>query len=292
MLLNANMLLFSGVVPWFDIRLNGENDDPLKMREETIVTTWNGWGQGVQSLAMWRPAQDSKAMINLMTTFAIPFRLSRTMTPRDVGEWQNSQAPDLALTREFWGIWRFFGLNGAEKFSSFDARDVVRMTEPGSIVNGFARDGRALVVVGVQGGAGVRDDALRILSPARLGLRDGLRYRLVDLRNNRYVGAARSVAELDRIAVRLTGDDPLILLLEPEHGGPGLVWFRGADGVAESAAFEFQVQAVPGSPLELFMDEAGQPLRALTPGFERKPAGDFAAFSGLVPEDGVVKLAR
>ena len=47
MLLNANMLLFSGVVPWFDIRLNGENDDPLQMREETIVTTWNGWGQGV-----------------------------------------------------------------------------------------------------------------------------------------------------------------------------------------------------------------------------------------------------
>jgi hypothetical protein len=292
MLLNANMLLFSGVVPWFDIRLNGENDDPLKMREETIVTTWNGWGQGVQSLAMWRPAQDTKSMINLMTTFAIPFRLNRMLMPRDAGEWKSSQAPELALAREFWGIWRFFGLNGAEKFSSFDARDVLQMTEPGSIVNGFARDGRALVVIGVQGGAGARGDTLRILSPSRLGLKDGLRYRAIDLRSNRTLGTPRSVAELARIPVQLSGDDPLILLIEPERKGPGLVWFRGADGVAQSGDFEFRVQAVPGSPLELYVEEAGQMFRAVTPGFERKPSGDFAVFSGLVPEDGVVRLAR
>ena len=73
------------------------------------------------------------------------------MTPRSLEEWGASQAPELALAREFWGIWRFFPLNGAQKFSSFDTGEVLRMTQPGSIVNGFARDGRALVVMGVQG---------------------------------------------------------------------------------------------------------------------------------------------
>jgi hypothetical protein len=280
------------MVPWFDIRLNGENDDPLKMREETIVTTWNGWGQGVQSLAMWRPAQDSRSMINLMTTFAIPFRLNRMMMPREVEDWRTSQAPELALAREFWGIWRFFGLNGAQKFSSFDAGDVLQMTQPGSIVNGFARDGRALVVIGIQGGQGLREDALRILAPARLGLKDGLRYRVLDMRNNRYLGTARGLAELANVPVRLTNDDPLILLIEPEHKGPRLVWFRGADEVVQSGDFEFKVNAVPGSPLEFYVDEAGEAFLPATPGFERKQAGDFAVFSGAAPEDRTVKLTR
>ena len=296
MLLNANMLLFSGVVPWFDIRLNGENDDPLRMREETIVTTWNGWGQGVQSLAMWRPNQDSRSMINLMTTFAIPFRLNRGMMPRDLEEWKRPQSPELALTREFWGIWRFFGLNGAQKFSSFDAGDVLRLSQPGSIVNGFARDGRLLAVMGVQGGKGVRQERLEILAPAKLGLKEGVNYRAVDLRNNRYIGGnPRKVAELAGIPVELTNDDPLTLLIEPERKGPSLVWYRGADEVEVSnrnGGFEFKVKAVAGSPLELYLDPAGQAFRAATSGFEPKQTGDFVVFEGVVPEDAVIRLTR
>lgn len=291
MLLNANMVLFSGVVPWFDIRLNGENDDPLKMREETIVTTWNGSGQGVQSLAVSpRPYQNPRSMINLTTTFAMPPHLG--VMPRDLKEWQASPAPEIARAREFWGIWRFFGLNDSEKFSSFDAHNVLQMTQPGSIVNAFARDGRVLVVMGVQGGKDVRQETLRILAPVRLGLKDGLRYRVVDLRNNRYLGASQSTADLARVPVQLTNDDPLVLLIEPERKGPRLVWFRGADEVAQSGVFEFRIKAVAGSPLELYVDAAGQQIRAVTPGFERNVAGDFIVFAGAVPEDGVVRLAR
>jgi hypothetical protein len=296
MLLNANMLLFSGVVPWFDIRLNGENDDPLKMREETIVTTWNGWGQGVQSLAMWRGSQDSRSMINLMTTFAIPFRLNRMTMPRSVEEWKTSQVPEMALARELWGIWRFFGLNRAEKFSSFDTRDVLQMTQAGSIVNGFARDGRALVVMGVQGGKGVREEKLQISAPAGLGLREGMSYRIIDLRGNHYLRSQPyNIAELAGIPVRLTDDEPLILLIEPERDGPNLVSFRGADEVAVSSrdgGFEFKVKSAAGSPLELYMDAKGQELRAATPGFEPRTEGDFVVFAGNVPEDGLVRVTR
>jgi hypothetical protein len=112
MLLNANMLLFSGVVPWFDIRLNGENDDPLKMGEETIATTWNGGAQGVQTLGMWRRRQDARSMIDLLTTLMIPFPLH---APRTLEEWNTSAVAGIALARETWGYWRFFGLNGARK---------------------------------------------------------------------------------------------------------------------------------------------------------------------------------
>ena len=159
-------------------------------------------------------------------------------------------------------------------------------------MNGFARDGRVLVVMGVPGGKGVREETLCVLSPARLGLKDGLRYRVADLRNNCYLGAARSTAELAKVPVRLSNDDPLILLIEPESLAARLVWFRGADEVVQSGEFDFKVKAVPGSPLELYLDEAGRQLRSATPGFERKAAGDFTVFSGAVPADGRVKLAR
>lgn len=294
MLLNANMLLFSGVVPWFDIRLNGENDDPLKMREETIVTTWNGWGQGVQSLAMWRPNQDSRSMINLMTTFAIPFRLNRAMTPQSLEGWAVPENPVLALTREFWGIWRFFGLNGAEKFSSFDTGDVLQMTHAGSIVNGFARDGRALIVMGVQGGRGTREETLRILSPARLGLKSGVRYRIADLRENRYLGGPRSLEELGAVSVQLRDDRPLILLIEPARSGPRLVWFGGADEAAvdmRGGTMECKLKTVPGSPVDLYFDLAGGNWRPATPGFTAAASGDFTVFQGPAPEDGVVRLS-
>ena len=263
------------------------------MREETIVTTWNGWGQGVQSLAMWRPTQDSRSMINLMTSFAIPFRLSRAIMPRDVETWAASQNPELALTREFWNIWRFFGLNGAEKFSSFDTGDVLQMTQPGSIVNGFARDGRALVVVGVQGGSGTREETLRILSPARLGLKAGVRYQVTDLRANRRLGAPRSLAELAAIPVQLQDDRPLVLLVEPARSSPRLVWFGGADAAAvamRGGSLECKLKSTPGSPLELYFDFAGSNWSAATPGFTAAPAGDFTVLKGMMPDDGVVRL--
>ena len=227
-----------------------------------------------------------------MTTFSIPFRLGRGAMPKDVEEWRTSEAAETALAREFWGIWRFFGVNGAEKFSSFDVGGVLEMTQPGSIVNGFARDGRALVVMGVQGGKGVRQEKLRILSPSKLGLKEGQRYRIVDLRNNRYAGPARSPAELAEVSVQLTNDDPLVLYIEPDRKGPKLVWFRGADEVTVRTGFEFKVKAVPGSPVELYVDEAGRRLQPVTSGFNRKAAGDFAVFSGTVPDDGVVKLTE
>ena len=291
MLLNANMLLFAGVVPWFDIRLNGENDDPLKMREETVLTAWDGWGQGVQSMGEWREAHDSRSIINLLTMFAIS---GRAIAPRDLEQWKTARSSELALVREFWGIWRFFGLNGAQRFSGFDSDRPLRMEQPGSIVNGFARDGRALVILGVHGAMGVRSETLHIPAPGRLGLKQGLRYRIVDLRNNRYLGSQPwSLAGLGAIPVRLTDDEPLILLIEPEREGPNLVWFSGADDVAvslQNGALECRVKAVAGSPLELYLDPKGFELSAATPGFARITAGDFVGFAGILPEDGLVRL--
>ena len=297
MLLNANMLLFSGMVPWFDIRLNGENDDPLKMREETIVTTWNGWGQGVQSLAMWRPAQDTRSMINLMTTFAIPFRLGRPAMPRSAGAVGHVAEPEAALAREFWGIWRFFGLNGAEKFSSFDTGDVLRMSaarlhrqrlrarrpRPGG-------DGRA----GRQGRPGrqAAHPGARAAGPE-----GGLQYRITDLRNNRYLGdRALGFAELGAIPVRLYDDDPLILLVEPS--AKGRAWCGSAarmEWMSTARERGARMQGEGGAPVprwNCIIDTAGQTCAPTTPDSRAAPAGDFTVFAGAVPEDGVVRLGR
>jgi hypothetical protein len=294
MLLNANMLLFSGVVPWFDIRLNGENDDPLKMREETIVTTWNGGGQGVQTLGMWRRNQDSRSMIDLLTTLAIAFPLH---APRTLEEWSASTAPEISLARETWGYWRFFDVNSARKISSFDQPDVVAMENPASVVNAFPRDGRVLLVIGALAGKGTREDKLKILAPAELGLKQGVRFRIVDLRQNRYFSTGSYTAsDLTCIPVTLAGTEPLVLLIEPEQKGPRLVYFGGADGMSETASgrnLELRLKAVPGSRLELHVDTEGQPCRCDTPGFVRENVdGDFVVFAGPAPEDGAVRLSR
>jgi hypothetical protein len=144
----------------------------------------------------------------------------------------------IARARELWNMTRFFGVNGAERFSSFEAADVLRMSQPGSLVNGFARDGRALLILGVKGGRGVREETLSVLNPDRLGLKPGVRYRLIDLRNKRYFARNRTAADLSRIPARLVDDEPLILLLEPERTGPQLVYFAGVDGATEDGPLD------------------------------------------------------
>jgi hypothetical protein len=291
MLLNANMLLFSGVVPWFDIRLNGENDDPLKMSEETILTTWDGWGQGVQSMGEWGQTGNRRAMINLLTMFAIS---GSAVVPRDLAQWNAAKSTELAHARELWGIWRFFGLNGARRISGFDSAGLLRLEQPGSIVNGFVRDGRALVIMGVHGARGVRNETLHISAPARLDLAEGLRYDPIDLRNKRHLRKEpSSLEELHTIPVRLTTDEPLILLIKPESKGPHLAWYRGADDVAVSqrdGVIECRVKAAAGSPVELYLDPGDHQIRAATPGFERTTAGDFVVIAGAVPEGGLIRL--
>ncbi len=291
MLLNANMLLFSGVTPWFDIRLNGENDDPLKMRMDTILTTWDGWGQGVQSMGEWGHTASRGSMINLLTTFSMA---NWAISPRDLEQWRAAQSTELAAARELWGIWRFFKLNGAQRIPGFDSQGLLRMEQPDSIVNAFVRDGRALVIMGVHGARGVRKEALHIQVPAKLGLGEGLSYQIIDLRNNRYLrSSASTLAELRTIPVLLAADQPLILLIRAEEKGPNLVRFHGADDVTVSSntrVLECKVKSVPGSPVELYLDRGGSELAADTPGFERSAAGDFVVFAGPVPDDGLVRL--
>jgi hypothetical protein len=171
------------------------------------------------------------------------------------------------------------------------------MNEPGSIVNAFARNGRLLAVVGALGANGTRQDKLRILAPGRLGLKEGVQFRVVDLRHNRYLsGGSHSVSDLTQIPVTLSGAEPLILLIEPEQKGARVVYFTGADEVSAAMfgrKLELKVQAAPGSPVELHIDTAGQAYRCDTPGFVREDAtGDFAVFAGPAPADGVVRFLR
>ena len=302
LMLNANMLLFSGVVPWFDIRLNGENTDPRSIPGESVVTFWNGRGQGVQSLAIWRSRQDSLDMMNFCTAFMFPFRFRPI--PDTIEEWATPGIrPEIDFARFCWEIWRFFGLNQSRRFSNFDSRDTVDMTKPGSLVNAFERDGRVLVVINFlktkedEKPEKQRDESLKIISPARLGLKPSVKYRIVDLSNNRYLDEKRyTMNELKQIPVKLVFGKPLIIVIEPEQMAPRLVYFRGVDDMTTEKSpnkLTFRTKTVPGSPLSLYIDDAGAKYRSLTEGITRKSTkGDFTVFSGFVPDDGVVVLSK
>jgi hypothetical protein len=304
LLLNANMLLFSGVVPWFDIRLNGENNDPRFLPTEAVMTTWNGRGQGVQSLAIWRSRQDSLEMINFCTAFMFPHRFRPL--PKTLADWTTpGRRPALDLTRYLWDTWRFFGLNRARRVSSFDSHGVIDMSEPGSLANAFARDGRVLVVMAVlqtgknrEGMSGLtRRETLRIISPEALGLRPETRYRIVDLKRNRFLDdKTYSTRDLSRVSVTLLVREPSIIVIEPEAQAPRLVFFAGANEVSTQQSgrrLVFKVKAAEGSPLTLHVDTGGFSYQSLTTGIERESAaGDFAVFSGAIPSDGLVVLSR
>lgn len=308
LMLNANMLLFSGVVPWFDIRLNGENTDPRSIPNESVLTFWNGRSQGVQSLAIWRGYQDSLDMMNFCTTFMFPFRFRSI--PDTIEKWATrGLRPDIDFARFLWEIWRFFGLNSSRRFSSFDSRDVIDMTQAGSQANAFGhlrstgRDGRVLVVMGFlktkadEKPEKERREFLKIISPDALGLRADVKYRIVDISHNRYLDKKRyTISEMKQIPVKLVFGEPLIILIEPDAAAPRLVYFRGVDDVTTERTADkliFKTKTVPGSPLLLYIEDGGVEYRSLTQGIVRESAdGDFTVFSGFVPDDGVVELGR
>ena len=55
----------------------------------------------------------------------------------------------------------------------------------------------------------------------------------------------------------------------------------------------FKTKTVPGSPLLLYLDDAGSEYKSLTEGMSQQSAeGDFTVFGGFVPDDGLVVLGR
>ncbi|HUU26564.1 MAG TPA: DUF6259 domain-containing protein [archaeon] len=301
MLLNSNNLISSTNLAWFDMRLLGENNNPLVLPGETIMSTWNGKRQGVQSVIMWRAYQDAIDMLNFCATFAFSFRLTKSWGNQRIFEDWLAADPrsELGFNRSYWEILRFFGVNKARQFSAFDSRWILGMTQPGSQVTAFARDGRLMLHLGflisqdtpVQSGKErpSRSETLKIHKPESLGLKSGVNYRIVDLINKRYLDKRTySLDDLKELPVTLTLGAARILLVEPvEQGPPCLVYFGGADGVetqAEQDKLTFRIDAVEGSLISLYLDTGGQAYNSRTPGIKREPAkGDFAVFSGLVP---------
>jgi hypothetical protein len=282
MLLNANMLLFSGVVPWFDIRLSGENDDPLKMSTETIFTSWDGLGQGVQGMGEWNDNQNPRAMLQLLTRFGI---LGWAVPEKTLDEWRTS------LSREFWDIGRFFGVNAARRFSASDPEAPIFADHTDTVANVYAGDGSILLIAGVHGGAGTRNETLHFRSLERLGLSASANYRVIDPLSRRYLGETQRLASLD---LSLTADETRVLLVQPADPGPRLVWFAGADRAAarlQGNALEVTLFTVDGSLVDLYLDLQGFKAGIETPGFEQASTGDFIRVSGYARNGQTVRLS-
>jgi len=197
------------------------------------------------------------------------------------------------MNRLYWDIMRFFAANDARKFSAFDSRDVISLSQEGSHVTAFTRDGSLLLLLGYQttldsvrapGDAKrpVRTDKLEIKNPAELGLDPEGSYRVVDLGENKYYsGEAVKLADLNGMPVDLTLGRTRILLVVRNWGStPHLVYFRGADGVEGQfgdGESSFKIDAVEGAPVELYIDSGDSNLQCGTDGFSvgRIPGNDF-----------------
>jgi len=312
MLLNSNNLISSTNLAWFDMRLLGENNNPLVLPGETIMSTWNGKRQGVQSSIMWRAYQEAIDMLNFCATFGFSLRLRKSRNNRRIFEnWLSADPGDpeseLGFNRNYWECLRFFDVNRARRFSAFDSREVISLAQPGSLVTAFAREGRLMAHLGYMisresraaAGGGKRPERrehLSIHKPEILGLVPGAHYRIVDLMADRYLDERTySLDDLKSVPVTLTLGVSRILLVKPVEQGPHLVYFRGADRVEADPGSEkltFRITAAQGSPVSLYLEPGGNKYRSLTPGISAgAEGGDFAVFSGLLPADGVVVLA-
>ena len=307
MLLNSNNLISSTNLAWFDMRLLGENNNPLVLPGETIMSTWNGKRQGVQSVIMWRDYQDAIDMQNFCATFAFSYRLRKSWNNlRILEEWLTARPEtDLGFNRSYWECLRFFHVNKARLFSAFDSQNVISMSQPGSQVSAFARDKAVMLHLGFlmqQGGdtAAVsrpqRRETLLIHQPESLGLVPEALYRIVDLLAGQYLdNRIYSVNDLRSVPVTLSLGVARILLITPVEEGPRLVFFRGADAVETDFSenkLTFSIKAVEGSPVSLYIDPGKVRYSSQTPGFKLESSkGDFTVFSGLLPKNKTVVLA-
>jgi Domain of unknown function (DUF6259) len=312
MLINSNNLISSTNLSWFDIRLLGENNNPLVLPGETIMSTWNGKRQGVQSAIMWRENQDAVDMLNFCATFGFSFRLRRNRgNPQFFENWVDADPADpeseLGFNRKYWELLRFFDVNRARRFSAFDSREVISLSQPGSQITAFARDSRLMVHLGFlmtqesssqdRSARPERSEILTIHQPEKLGLTSGARYRVIDLMGNRYLDRRTySLEELKNVPVTLTLGVARIFMIAPDEEKPHLAWFRGADRVEAEIAGDkmtLRITSAAGSPIALHLDAGGEEFRCLTPGIKMLPAdGDFTVFTGTLPEDKTVVLAR
>ena len=309
MLLNSNALISSTNLAWFDMRLLGENDNPLLLPGEELLATWNGKRTGVQSSIMWRENQDTLDMLNFSANFAFSFTLRGSRGSRNLlDEWIAAEpGSELGFNRLYWEILRFFDVNRARRFSTFDSRIIVSLARPGSQATAFAREGRLLLFLGylaqqtenpAKGARPGRPDTLSVSQPEALGLDSGTRYRIVDLVNSRYFSSRSWTAEeLKSVPLTLILGRTSILLLTPEEEGPQLVYFRGADSAnilqEGQDSLALQVKAVEGSPVSFYFDLHGGALSSGTAGIApEKPSGDFTVFSGLLPADKRVVFAK
>ncbi len=306
MLFNTDNVSNSTSLAWFDLRLSGENNDPLRLAGETVLSTWNGKRQGVQSVAMWRENQDPLDMVNFCARYGFSFRLLGGRRDADmVGSCAAAASPDtpMGFNRLYWDIQRFFGVDKAEFFSAFDSREILSLSGEGSTAAAWAREGRALLSLSCLGSqaAGTaqtraaRRETLSIHRPEALGLDQAARYRLVDLAAGGYLDSREyPVAELAAVTLNLVPGRTHLILLEPVAEGPRLVYFRGADAArTETAGDTLKVffEAPEGSPVSLYLDSAGSMFHMLTPGFEPVQGPSFAAFSGRLPAGRMVRIA-
>ncbi|MBW7995528.1 MAG: hypothetical protein FVQ81_02930 [Candidatus Glassbacteria bacterium] len=312
MLLNSNNLISSTNLAWFDMRLLGENNDPLVAGSETIASTWNGKRQGVQSSIMWRERQNALDMLNFAATFGFSLRLRKSRNNESIlADWRaaSDQESELGMNRLYWEVLRFFGANEARMFRTFDSRDVISLAKPGSHVTTFARDGSLLLMMGYQAagdraaspGSGKRperQETLTLHQPAELGLDSEGSYRAVDLAAGGYLWPeALKPAEIGEQKIGLTLGRARLILVTPDRGEyPRLVYFRGADRVGSKLTggeLAFTISAVEGAPVELYIDAGGMNLASQSDGFDllRRPGEDFAVLTGILGSDKTIKVA-
>jgi len=307
LLLNSNALISSTNLAWFDLRLLGENNDPLVAPGSTIMSIWNGKRTGVQSVIMWRENQDALDMQNFCATFGFSVRLrgSNRINQGALADWTAAVDPagELGFNRLYWDVLRFFDVNSAEMFSAFDSRDVLSCSQPGSMVTAFARDGKLLLLAGylaggeqAPGARPVRREKLQFHKPEQLGLNSGTRYRVTDLASGAYlINHSLTPDELNGLDLELTLGKARMLLVSPELEPPALVFFRGADGVkttAEADKLTFEVNAVPGAPVVFYLEAGGAGLRPATDGFVSTAGGGLTVISGTLPEDRKVVILK
>ena len=105
------------------------------------------------------------------------------------------------------------------------------------------------------------------------------------------------ISELNSIILELTLGRARMLLVIPEVGeSPELVFFRGADGVTSQKnqdEISYEIDAIEGSPVELYIDAGGRKISCQADYFDVKqvPGADFAVISGTLGEEKTIVVS-
>jgi len=291
---NTNVLPIAYITSLSDIRLVGEAMDVMEL--DPLARMFLYFSQRLGSQTAWSTygselTTEQKLSFGLLVCSLLPRHPYDLRNPR---AWTKEQ---VAAFRRYRDVFRFFGVERARLEAALAGQELVTCAADEVYVNVLRReDTGALLLSAINMNAKRVRTALRVRSPARLGLSGRRRYVVYEPTEGKVIGIVRG-SQVNGLPVALGAyAHTLLYITEAPSEGASVLFALGADGVrrqrwsAKERCLEFSLKGPEGAEVDMAILSPERP-RALTCGKVTVPF-KYSAAQRLVRAAAKVDRAR